>query len=401
MPTVLFEISLFSPGDDKPDAERDLSWLLEALTQRNMGYLRNNPNTPHLYRSGVKYIRPAQMLGEPMEAAILRRALNGAANQPEVAAVLEQVAQVFGGERFRDIGKVIENGGGDCFPIGSLTIRREGNDHTYTPAGELQRGDYVWGRGRWSEVRAVVSKGLLPIDAVTLSNNKSLRLTRDHKVFVTNAAGNVARIAVGRLEAGMTMLRPAREEWGKPERVRLIDPQWAPFDGRNELPNGVLAVERDVGHVACVDIETDDHYVYLPEPDVYVSQCDNLAAWRAAELRQAGIPARAKMTVSGSSGKGTTYHAIVLWPPVPGTPYETDEDPSLLLGMSQPARWADRQKEIAKNQERSDNLRRARSGSPIDRALAEISAASTGRGQLDAIEQELMGGAQLRRKASR
>ncbi len=86
--------------------------------------------------------------------------------------------------------------------------------------------------------------------------------------------------------------------------------------------------------------------------------CDGLACWRVAELRQAGIPARPFMTSRERPGGGTTYHALVLWPPLGPCNYETSEDPSLLLGMYQPERAADRMIEIQKNQERCDILRK-------------------------------------------
>jgi hypothetical protein len=40
---------------------------------------------------------------------------------------------------------------------------------------------------------------------------------------------------------------------------------------------------RDVAEAPCYDIQTSDHYVYLPEHDVTVSNCEDLAAWRSAE----------------------------------------------------------------------------------------------------------------------
>lgn len=91
--------------------------------------------------------------------------------------------------------------------------------------------------------------------------------------------------------------------------------------------------------------------------------CDGLACWRAAELRQAGITAKPMMTSRKRTGGGITYHAIVRWPPfgdaLGGNPNEdTDEDPSLLLGMAQPQRAMERNEEIRKNKERFDFIRR-------------------------------------------
>jgi hypothetical protein len=86
--------------------------------------------------------------------------------------------------------------------------------------------------------------------------------------------------------------------------------------------------------------------------------CDGLACWRAAELRQAGIHARPFMTHRERLAGGTVYHALVLWPPFGNVLYETTEDPSLLLGMGGESRTAERAEEIRKNVERCEILRK-------------------------------------------
>lgn len=75
--------------------------------------------------------------------------------------------------------------------------------------------------------------------------------------------------------------------------------------------------------------------------------CDNLAAWRAAELRERGIMARPFITWRQRADGGTTYHVCVLWPD------GTHEDPSLLCGMGGAAREADRAEEERKLAERT------------------------------------------------
>lgn len=114
LPYILYEISLFSPGDERKEAEKDLSWFLEALTQRNQDYLRQNPGTPKLYKSGVVYERPLQFQGEPTESRVLREALGIKAKEPKVAEALSAIQMVFGGERFCDIGVILRRGSIDC-----------------------------------------------------------------------------------------------------------------------------------------------------------------------------------------------------------------------------------------------------------------------------------------------
>jgi hypothetical protein len=197
---ILFDTTLFDGEKDVEATRTDLMWLLEALSQRNQNYLAQRPNTPALYKSGVKYQLPQQYDGDPEEVQVLKNALGSAAGRADVAKVLDNIRQVFGGERFRDVGQIIANGGGDC---------------------------------------------------------------------------------------------------------------------------------------------------------------DNLACWRVAELRQMGIQADPYMTNRPSpDGGGTIYHALVLWPAFANVGYRTVEDPSLLLGMSQPQRAKERDEEIRKNQERCDLIKK-------------------------------------------
>lgn len=196
---VLWESTMFSGADDVEQTQKDLCWMLEALTQRNMDYLLRRPHTPRLYKSGVKWEAPNQFGGDVPEVRVLRQALGRNAKRGDVRQVLDKIQQVLGGEHFCDIGVILQLGAIDC---------------------------------------------------------------------------------------------------------------------------------------------------------------DGLACWRAAELRQAGIPARPYMTWRKRPDGGTTYHALVLWPPFGNVGYATSEDPSLLLGMHQPERAADRAEELRKNAERCDIIRR-------------------------------------------
>jgi len=65
---------------------------------------------------------------------------------------------------------------------------------------------------------------------------------------------------------------------------------------------------------------------WLTAPEVLrrrVGDCEDLAAWRAAELRLHGIPARAVAIRSGKK----RFHAVVKYPD------GSIEDPSRILGM--------------------------------------------------------------------
>ena len=77
--------------------------------------------------------------------------------------------------------------------------------------------------------------------------------------------------------------------------------------------------------------------------------CDNLAAYRSAELRLGGVEA-VPYIVWRETPKGTTYHALVRWPD------GTSEDPSLILGMGGESKAKERAEERRKNKERYDKL---------------------------------------------
>ncbi len=185
---ILFDTCLFGSESAPDDSRQDLLFALEALTQLDQSYLKTHPGTPLLYNSGVVYERPGQFIGECEEVQTLKKALGWKTTNPKIAGALSTVQQVLGGERFRDIGRILEKGAVDC---------------------------------------------------------------------------------------------------------------------------------------------------------------DNLACWRAAELRQNGIKASPYITWRPRLDGGVTYHVLVRWPD------GTTEDPSLLLGMGGEARRADRDKEIAKNAQRT------------------------------------------------
>jgi hypothetical protein len=115
----------------------------------------------------------------------------------------------------------------------------------------------------------------------------------------------------------------------------------------------VKEVERDVAEVPCYDIQTSDHYVYLPEHDATVSNCEDLSCWRVAELNEHfKVPAvpfirlyadRVRDVLAGTLQPRHLYHIMVRWPEglgsYPNTVYRCPEtgalleDPSRILGM--------------------------------------------------------------------
>lgn len=52
---IRFRLRAFHSEAERPRSHRTLRWLLNTLTFHNMLYLRENPDTPLLYKSGVRY----------------------------------------------------------------------------------------------------------------------------------------------------------------------------------------------------------------------------------------------------------------------------------------------------------------------------------------------------------
>ena len=113
---VLFDLNLFPTESERVRSQTQVLVLLEALTLLNQFYLETHPNTPLLYRSGITYKLPAQFEKEQLpEVETVRGFLQArGANSHVLGAFKEMSDQLGGGEHFRDIPRIIENGGGDC-----------------------------------------------------------------------------------------------------------------------------------------------------------------------------------------------------------------------------------------------------------------------------------------------
>jgi hypothetical protein len=330
---VLFDLTLFARGDDPKESRKDLGWMLEALTQRDQAYLKEHPDTPLLYQSGVTYERPAQFQGLCPEASVLKNALGPMANDPQVADALETVQAALGGERFRDIGRIIENGSGDCLPVETLV--EIAGDNSRCAIGDLQVGDVIRSmrmREDFATVNKIWDRSIKPTVTLFLDSGAKLISSLDHRHMV-----------ITEREHGFSAVERRAED------IKVGDPLVTRFGFGGVR---VKAIEPSAAR-ECVDITTSTGMFWLPESDVITHNCDNVATWRAAELRQNDIAASPFITWRKRPDGGYTYHVLVRWPD------NTLEDPSLLLGMSQPERAADRDEEIRKNNERIDMVKAA------------------------------------------
>jgi len=76
---------------------------------------------------------------------------------------------------------------------------------------------------------------------------------------------------------------------------------------REEWSLRVRSVDREVQKVPCWDIQTEDHYVYLPEHDVTVSNCDDLTVLFVSLMLAVGFNA---CVVKQSWGSGVQEHVL-------------------------------------------------------------------------------------------
>jgi hypothetical protein len=113
---VLFDLDLFRTEADRANSQKRVLVLLEALTLCDQFYLEEHPNTPLIYQSGIKYKMPAQFEKEENpEIARIAEYLSTNNAPAGIKSALKTLSnQIGGGETFRDIPRILENGGGDC-----------------------------------------------------------------------------------------------------------------------------------------------------------------------------------------------------------------------------------------------------------------------------------------------
>jgi hypothetical protein len=147
--------------------------------------------------------------------------------------------------------------GGDCFPEGTLLLR---DDHALVPIEQIEVGQRIWGRDKWSTVTQKWAKGSLTVDAVDLSTGSTMHLTRDHKVYVgrckhgqsahgacsaPDCRASYERIHLGDLQEGEVLLQPERIDFGSghvdPERMYIealaLADGWTQASKNPELPH--------------------------------------------------------------------------------------------------------------------------------------------------------------------
>lgn len=287
MQPIVFKVALFRDAADQARSQLSLLWMMEALCRVNQSHIRHargleergkGRKYPLLYRAGVHYEREKGT----EEWLDIPHVLASASGRPEYPP----------------------GAWGDCLPLETKLFKMDG---TFTTIGKVRVGDKIASGHGWTTVQAQAATGMKPILRFTLDSGLELHCSPSHRLFLSNLSATEIRaekVAVGtQLKSGLRAT----------QRVVAVA----------ELPE-----------TSCADITTDTGRFWLPEADVVVHNCEDLACWRVSELRERpdkyGGPIKAKpfakwkLRMNGSYG----YHALVL------LPNGQLEDPSLTLGMT-------------------------------------------------------------------
>jgi hypothetical protein len=251
------------------------------------------------------------------------------ADPPNVEMVKSAEAQlclrpglcIRGGDCFVE-GTLIQTDQGIVFPQGSFSKKYLRPDSSARPIESLQEGERIWGLNRWTTVKRVWPKGVLRYSAITLDDGLVLPLTADHHVFRVNSPAGFERVTVRSLEPGAILIRPAH-------------PVGEETDEKDFSVRRVTAVAHDVGEARCYDITTEDGFVYLPEHDVTVSNCDDMVILTGSAMMSVGIPTRVvKQTFSGPSQQ---EHVLVRSQDDDGSWFYMDPSTELPVGSKYPS----------------------------------------------------------------
>jgi hypothetical protein len=158
---------------------------------------------------------------------------------------------------------------GDCLPLSTLVLR---DDFKTIPISKIEVGNRIMGRTAWTTILDHAMTGEKKILAFSLSNHRTLRCSPEHRLFLVE---NEREIRARNVRRGMSLLSPGEF----PGQSHL---------GRSKVfSEGVIVEEvSEAGTELCYDITTDTGRFWLPESDLIVHNCEDLACYRVAELRE-------------------------------------------------------------------------------------------------------------------
>lgn len=264
---ITMVLDLFKGPQDRELSHRTLQLMLDCLYATDIEWLKAHPETPGIYDENV--VTHKKLMHYEMEEA--------------------------GHEDWQDIPTCLSLGTADCLPLDTLVLME---DLSFSALGDLKPGDVIMGDGKMTKVLEFQCTGMKDILVFDLDNGRTLRCSPEHRLF----------------------LRDDTEVRAKDIKVddHLKSPE------SSAKVRGIRASEQEM----CGDITTDTGRFYLPESDVIVHNCEDLACWRAAELTvRGGVKATPTFRFKPRANGSMLYHIVVLLPD------GSIEDPSKKLGM--------------------------------------------------------------------
>jgi hypothetical protein len=236
MPNIVFRCQMFRGDWDQIWSQMRMLWLMEGLCRVNQTHIRQfnefkkrglvEFGYPPVYNSGLHY-----------------ETEKGTEIWPDIPSLL-----------MGTMGKGVYPGPwGDCLPLDTPVLRRE---HTVDILARLKPGDVIVGDQEFTTVTAMAVTGEKPILNIETADGTVLRCSPQHRVFThTGEERRAEQIKIDDL---------IRSSLGNVRVVSITE-------GKPEM---------------CGDITTDTGRFYLPEADVIVHNCEDLACYRVAELRE-------------------------------------------------------------------------------------------------------------------
>ena len=254
-----------------------LEAALEDLCAYNAAYLTLQPRLPDIYATSIYY------KSEPP-----------------------------GEENWLTYPVLLAIGFGDCLPLSTLVLR---DDMEVIPLASAVPGTRIMGHGGWTTVLAAAITGQKPILTITLGNGGALRCSPEHRLFRLDGS----EVRAEEVAVGERLLTAHEEDLVAPRARPLIDRGlWMPKSG------GTVLSVQELPSQLCGDITTDQGRFWLPESDLIVHNCEDLACARVAKLRQQGE----------RKAKPYLYNKGSLWHVMLKRQDGTVEDPSAALGMN-------------------------------------------------------------------
>lgn len=352
------------------------------MSQLPVDKLQTNAKALDLGSSSVYHLPDWHKLTHPQRLKVIRRIAASRGRDPRIAKLVINILRKSGarprqytrqaaailkwvqdpkniyyvnepGERLQDPIYTIKAGFGDCFAEGTLLLR---DDMEFVKVQDIEIGDRIWGRDRWSTVVNKWEKGVLPVTRIGVNNGSKIRVTEGHKVYVRSCEkhgitcpdivgkrsncerGNrkfeYVRIPVSELQPGMQMLQPEKinrendpsltetkswlvgayiaEGWSEDSRVGISgkDGNW-----KEQTKNYV----REIADQEHWNTRTHEKYISIKNREVaeWFTQCGKGAVNKhipAEVLRQADLTALdtgLRLDASANSrGEGWTYGTI-------------------------------------------------------------------------------------------